>query len=246
MVKIETPSQHSSTDPKILKTEYSKLTESIYTETNMDIESIINNDSNIQILNKYKNYFTIDEYNNLPHLNYLSIYSLNINSLNKYKNELELFILNLKHKFDIIIISEIRTNQVVINNLELNENYNYFYDFPIECKCGGLLVLIKKKFLNKTYIVSKKSENGLDCITIQLDDQKLKLIAIYKHPHKNISDFQSKLKGLLSDINREYKVIIAGDTNIDFLKYNEDNRIKNYFDSLTKKKFINLSEHQQE
>jgi len=135
---IKTQAYNSSIDPDILTPNFSNInTDNMYTEIKMDIDNIINNDNKIQILNKNKNYFTVEEYDNLSNFNYLSIYSLNINSLNKYKNELELFILNLKNKFDIIILSEIRATDAIINNLELNELYNYFYDFPIECKCGG-------------------------------------------------------------------------------------------------------------
>ena len=110
-------------------------------ETN-DIRYILQNNTDINICNGLKSYYSIDEFNKLKNIrNELTIISLNINSLNEYSGMLNVFINSLKYEPDVIILQETREQ---IEHI-LNENfdrYNYFIRYPTGSKCGGVVIPI--------------------------------------------------------------------------------------------------------
>ena len=105
---------------------------------------ITKNNLKINILNESKDYFTTNEYNNLLVSNHanLTIFSLNINSLNKHNEDLSCFLSLIDYQFDIIILTEIRKNNYPIQNTFLNK-YNKYVDLPEDSKHGGVAIFIK-------------------------------------------------------------------------------------------------------
>ena len=100
-----------------------------------------------------------------------------------------------------------------------------------ETKSGGVAFFILS---NVNYVV-REDLNFIvnDCenlwIEINCQDKKTVLGVIYRHPRYNYSDFQSKFKETIFNLNRSNKpFIICGDFNIDLLK--ECN--SNYKDSI--------------
>ena len=85
----------------------------------------------------------------------LSLFSINVCSLNKNFDDLQHLLSCTKKKFDIIAISETRiTKQVsLLNNLNLN---NYSFEFtPTETSAGGTLLFIVNR-------ISYKCRNDLN------------------------------------------------------------------------------------
>jgi len=97
----------------------------------------------------YKSYYTVDEFNELERThNELTIISLNINSLRKYCEDLEIFINSLKCKPDVIILQETRCNIDPLLNQHFKE-YKHYVNYPEHNKCGGVVLLVKNTINEK-------------------------------------------------------------------------------------------------
>ena len=179
------------------------------------------------LINKDKNYFSIDEYNGIKFSeNSLSILSLNINSLKKHVDEFVALLKSLNNKPDIIILSEIRNNIEEIVNYNFT-NYVSHTTYPENNKCGGILILVKNTI--KHDVVHNKSINTNSIenlvIKVHLKDNPIYVSGIYKHPNVNLNEFKSIMKKHIRSIPQNYTLIIAGDINIDLLKANTDTNI---------------------
>jgi hypothetical protein len=64
---------------------------------------------------------------------------------------------------------------------------------------------------------------------------------IYKHPTANLSDFTLELEGIIKNISeKNHHIYIIGDINIDFLKYNDHPKTKEYLDMLYSNNLVPL------
>lgn len=188
----------------------------------------------IKRVNKNKSYYTTEEYNNLTDFqNELSLISLNINSLNKYCEEFSIFIECLKKKPDIIILQETRANIKNVLNMHFTE-YNHLFKEPIENRCGGIALLVKKEIkfnhITNLEISIKNIENIV--IEIFIDKCKYLISGIYKHPGIKTKELLNYLKWQLDNISSNYTYILAGDINIDYKSYSSNVEVLNYFNKL--------------
>lgn len=199
-------------------------------------------DYNINTLNSKKIYYTVSDYNKIKFLkNCLSLISININSLRKHANELIVFIESLKTTPDIIILSEIRHNIEEILNFSFS-NYKHHLTYPVNNKCGGVAILIKNDISHKLIPEYQILHQGIENLVIKVEttSDPLYISGIYKHPNIRPETVLKLLKDQNSYIPSNAKLIIAGDLNIDYCKYESSNQIKNYFDSLLSKKVYQL------
>ena len=192
---------------------------------------LLNN--NISILNYTDNYYTTDHFNDTIYSeNSLTIISLNINSLKKHNDTFYTFLSSLKYEPDVIILTEIRHNIEEILN-KYYDGYAYHIQYPINNRCGGVALLIKRGI---DYAIIKHNINSQFIETlvakIKTNQGYTYVTGIYKHPSLNIKEFQSLISKHINDIPSRCTLIIAGDINIDLLKIKEDNQVKNYFDKI--------------
>ena len=189
------------------------------------------NVSFVNKINTNKSYFSIDEYNKISNSDELCIISLNINSLEKYQNNLNLFITELKIEPHIIILTEIRSNVECILNSQFPQ-YNNITKYAKNSKCGGVTILIKKfiSFIHKPKIEIDISDIENIVIDIVFNKTQFTISAIYKHPKVKTKALINNIKSQLIKTGNTF--ILAGDINIDFYKYSENIENKNYFDSL--------------
>ena len=184
-------------------------------------------------------YFTIDSINKLNNNDIdISIFHLNIRSLNKHSAELVNSLSEIKIPFDCICLSEI--NEIDINMFKtLLDDYVFHPIIPEHANVGGVGIYVKKHIkldvLNKLDLTCK---NPCENLWVNLNKNKRDTIIgmIYRHPSGDIADFNDQLEKTIQEILKlnADRCIIIGDINIDLMKYNQPGktRIKDYLDMM--------------
>ena len=155
----------------------------------------------------------------------ISIFHVNVRSLNANQSKLVQLLLSLNLKFDMIVLSEIWSFNIQFYN-NILDGYSLYFDLPNKSNIGGIGVFMRS---NLSYTL----RNDLNLITND-DNYKLENLwfditkngkqylvgSIYRHPNQSISEFKDCLDKKLKLINRKsIPCIILGDINIDFLKH---------------------------
>ena len=135
---------------------------------------------------------------------------------------------------DVIAISETKINENSYVNINL-PGYN-FVNSNSKSQAGGvgLYLANKLEFSRKTDF--DISHNGIESCWVELGCHKQKntvIGCIYRHPDSDGSLFYETLKKQLETLNSKGKeVLLFGDVNINFLKYNKDAQTSEYLDML--------------
>ena len=190
-------------------------------------------------------FYTDDDFNhtfnNIRNTTKLSVFHLNIRSLNKNYHELYSFLHSLNVEFDVLVLSEIwSTNLEFFSNLF--PGYSFYYDSPRTSSVGGVGVLVKHDY-SCTILDNLKITNcnEIENIWIEISKHDCKYIigAIYRHPNHNIREFGALLENSLSSISRRnVPCIISGDFNIDLSKYDSHTATTDYVDMLLVNNFL--------
>ena len=175
-----------------------------------------------------------------------SVCHLNIASLDKHIDELRLTISRIKHKFDVIGITEhkIPKGGSASNNIKL-PGYQKFIFAGTASTHGGSGFYIKNDI---DYIQRKDLEFNEDAnhesifIELKFENKKDLLIGcIYRHPSSTVSitDFADKhVEPILHKISLENKqCMIMGDFNINILKVNTNDAYENFLNTLQSNHF---------
>lgn len=164
----------------------------------------------------------------------LSLFHINIRSLNKNASSLKLYLETLNNKFEIIVLTEIWSINIDIMKNDF-PNYTMHHVTPESSIIGGVAILIKN---NIHHVFLNKSNNDkIEQISIQIkiNNTKTTIIGIYRHPNYN---YQNAID-LLESFSKTHKnIIILGDININLLK-SSDTQINKYINHLFKNNFIN-------
>ena len=153
------------------------------------------------------------------------------------------FLQVLDFEFDVIILSEIWTYNIE-SYCNILEGYTFLYDLPSGTNIGGIGIYVKNTFhvkemqhLKITTSVDSKIENIW--LEICSPDKKNIVGGIYRHPNKEIKTFQRSLETTLEKVARKKTpCIIAGDLNIDLIKYSSHADTKAYIDSIVANGFM--------
>lgn len=164
----------------------------------------------------------------------LSIFHVNIRSLNaNYRNLIE-FINSNNFDFDIIILSEIWSL-----NLDCYKNLFSGFEFFYQCslsRAGGVGIYCKTS-LNPTpradlsHCDANFESSFIDVIS---GKTKFSIGGFYRHPNTPINDFMSTFSEIINRIQNK-NTAIFGDFNIDLNKYNNDVLVQGYVDALIAK-----------
>jgi len=193
------------------------------------------------------NYSTVDEFNHncssVASNIELSIFHLNIRSLNKNSEELYNFLQLINHNFDVIVLSEIWACNVTLYQ-KLFTDYTFYYDLPIAGSVGGVGLYVKDSLIHDE-LTSFKIQSTPDCllenIWIEISNQKQKYIVggIYKHPGQSVSKFTDVLQETLVQLQKtKLPSLIVGDINVDLMKYNSHHITNRYIDTLLLHNFL--------
>lgn len=175
--------------------------------------------NNIKSLNLNNNYDYYEPKNidkQIITTNTLSVLAINIRSLNKNFQKLQLLLNDLKFEPTLILVSEtwVNENKPFIFNLK---NYN-FINQPSENIGGGAGIFIKKD-INYS-IINNYNLNLTKCediwINVQISTNKNIIISsIYRHPHHDIKQFQEILFNKFLTLNKSKQMfLLGGDINI--------------------------------
>lgn len=175
----------------------------------------------------------------------LSIFHLNIASLQFHFEELKILLQMLDYEFDCIMITETKLQKNINPSISIDiPNYHYFHT-PTEASKGGSLIYISNKLISKPrkdleIYQSRDVESTFSEIIIP-NGKNIIVGCVYKHHTIDAKDFETLFLPTLQKANKEKKtVLIAGDFNIDLLKMNKDTFTNDYFDQLTNINFMPL------
>ena len=172
-----------------------------------------------------------------------SLFHMNIRSLNKNGEELCQFLSTINLDFDVLVLSEIWSNNVTMFN-NLISGYNFYYDLPVAGNVGGVGIYVRSD-LSHNIIDNYKIANSKECqvenlwMEVTKDCSKYIIGGLYRHPGSKINDFIDKFDSKLSHISRsKLPCLIAGDINIDLKKYQYHPDTKSFLDILIVNNFI--------
>ena len=175
----------------------------------------------------------------------LKIFHLNMESFNKNGADLAAYLKSLKIRFDIICLTEIRKCTIGIIDKEF-PNFHIFIDNPTLAKGGVALLLRKNKISNIAELDNLSLKNSCTChnchienkwLSFNIDNQKVIVGGIYKHPKSNTDHFNTALKSTINQIKDNTLAIILGDININLLNENNE-KVNTYLNTLFEKNFI--------
>ena len=166
-----------------------------------------------------------------------SVYHLNIASLQKHIHELRSLLSCTRHNFDIICISETRLqNDLPLSNVHI-DGYDFIHT-PTPTQCGGAGMYIKTGIeYDIIKNLTKSHENICESIFVEIKHPTLKNVivgTIYRH-HTPVQSFlDTYLRKMLQTITKSKKrCILAGDFNVDLIKYGDNKTIDEFYDELS-------------
>ena len=194
----------------------------------------------------------------------ITVISLNIANLLSKLNSLKTFLNYISTKNitpDIIVVVETHISEInpiytpgEICNLLLN--YHFFHKGRSLKKGGGVGIFVSKNLTSEAFLsqdahgkvrfVEETFENIVVTIpeAIQTGNGNTKkdlvIAAIYRQPNReNFETFQGELRKLLQAIDkRKNEIVIAGDFNLDLLRYETHPPTASYLDLLTGRKLL--------
>ena len=145
--------------------------------------------------------------------------------------------------FDAICISETSFKDDDIANNELLENYtNPFTSNTLSSK-GGVAIFLKNDLDVVERLDLKIQNHEFETVWVEIRNKKSKNAIIgctYRHPHsQNIYDYSNYIQKCMTKLNKEKKdVYLAGDFNIDLLKYDTNNKYQDFYNHMTSNGFL--------
>ena len=178
---------------------------------------------------KYYDFQTFNQLN-LNSGTTFGFFHLNIASLPKHHEELDVLLTLLKYQFKVIAISETRiaNSTEEITHLELND-----FDTKTLTSTGGTRLHINNSLKNDVKVrhdLCMNLENGFETVFVEITQKNRKNIVcgcIYKHPTLSPASFAEEcLVKILPQITREDKLVtIMGDFNINLMTVTFDLQI---------------------
>ena len=156
--------------------------------------------------------------------NNFSVFHLNVRSLPKNQCDLVNYLNTLNTEFSVIGLSEtwLNTNNCTLYDID---NYDHVCQYRQNKKGGGVSLFIKSDITYKVIDPLKVNDEFMECIFVEIDDchvcpgKKSVLVGVvYRPPNTNLSDFNSRLEGILQLLKKENKLVyIMGDFNVNLL-----------------------------
>ena len=191
-------------------------------------------------------YLDINSFNQINNKKQFSLFHLNIASLAKHKQELEVILSLLNYKFDIIGITETKIIKNIPPIFDTKIDGYKCYSTPTESDKGGTILYVADHFHpkpRKDYdsLIYKSKE--LESVFIEIINPGKKNIiigCIYRHPTMDGQEFKIDFLDPLMEklVSENKRVFLIGDFNYDLLKIESDINIANFFDTLTSNLFV--------
>ena len=182
-------------------------------------------------------------------LSKISIFHMNIRSLNANHDKLFQLMATLNFPFDIMALSEVWSFNISMYS-SLFPDYNFFYNLPKNSSVGGVGIYIRKSFTVSPRIDlsldSALPDNSVESLFVEISKFSFRSLigCLYRHPSGNITKFTESLESLLHSpsFNKGLSnCFCMGDVNLDLLKFDTHSSISNYIDILNGYNFHPLS-----
>ena len=167
-----------------------------------------------------------------------SFFHLNIKSLPKHYDELNLYLDSLKVKFSFIALTETWLSEGT-EELYGIQNYNVVNRFRKGRKGGGVTLYINE---NIPCVIRNDLEffdSEMESLFIEVDNNVFQTSSsiiigiVYRMPDSSIDIFNDRMTDIMNKVNKENKLFyMLGDLNIDLLKYEEHRLTSSFVDIL--------------
>ena len=192
-------------------------------------------------------YYTPSQLNNLadgvkPSFQ-LTMYHVNVRSLNKNYNKLINFFQCLSFQFDVIGLSDIWSTNIN-HYINLFTEYDFFFDSS-KTRLGGVGIYIKKSF--NAYKINKlklHDTNNSPCtyesvlLEFCIDNCITVVGGFYRHPNTSIKDFNDDFLDILDKLKNVKRCYILGDFNVCLSHYSSNAATRLYVDTILDAKFL--------
>ena len=165
----------------------------------------------------------------------INIFSLNIRSLPGHGGQLLNFLNLLDCRFDILILTEIGSRNISVVETLL-PGYAFHHVTPINNMYGGIGIYVSNDVENFSVLHDLSLTKDCNCVKCNFESlcidfslygNNFTVLGVYNHPGGNLSHFGSALHYVMDKIDDKRTLIVAGDINIDLLRYNEP-KIQDY------------------
>lgn len=137
---------------------------------------------------------------------------------------------------DIICLSETFFKSGHETNFKLS-NYELVSFFSRTKKRGGVCILVRKglEYKNKTNLLKHAVVSVFECCAIEIPNNNITIICLYRTPTSDVKDFLHKLDVLLHELtkNTKKRTVILGDININTLK--KESKTSNHLQDICKR-----------
>ena len=194
------------------------------------------------------NYYVEDEFNSYTNKikPKFSVFHLNIRSLNCHRKELIAYLHVLNLKFDCICLSEVWSTNWNSYQLILKDYISFFAE-PTDSNVGGVVMFVKniykileRKDLKIPFSSKVRVENLWVEITNKSGEKHI-VSVIYRHPREDVKLFTDQIENSLSKIENDRTIkhsVITGDFNIDLIKFDLNNNINDYLNTILQNSFV--------
>ena len=178
----------------------------------------------------------------------LSVFTLNIRSLNRNSDELNTLLRQLTLKFDFLCPTEIWNSNLIFMD-KIFPGYKCKYVPLKSSKCEGVALFYRQNYkveINNDLQLNSNKDDIIDVGEIGLNTGtengiKSTIAVIYRHPKANITNFNDKFHSVLDKINLDKSIeiyFIAGDFNVNLINYDTHKPTKTFLDNLISNSFL--------
>jgi len=204
--------------------------------------SLLDNDLLVSAKIGYYDYSESNKYlTSISKNTIISIFHINIRSLNANYKKLQAVLSAYTNKFSVILLSEIWDTNIDYFSSVFSD-YNFIFCAPKNQKPGGVGMLIKKNISYNILHSSTESDYfGLLAehmvVNISVNSRIFRIYLFYRHPTTSIPDFNDLLAKFMKVIKPHKRSFIFGDLNIDLNKFDTSVHVNNYVQLLECLKF---------
>ena len=173
----------------------------------------------------------------------ISVFHLNVRSLNSHHRQLCQLLELLQLEFDVIVLTEIWTVNVEFY-CNILPGYKFYYELPKDSRVGGVGIYIKDKLVHNEltqYKLPTCPTSKVESVWIEVAKNNKKYIigGVYRHPNQNITEFKLSIDSILSKISQQkHKCFIVGDFNIDLTNCVTSKDTAAYLDDILLNNFL--------
>lgn len=182
------------------------------------------------------------EYNSIAanNNNSLKIFHNNIRSIAKNGDELDIFLTQFSHSFDVLILTE--TWRIHNINMYNRPNYDIMYNEGNVNQNDGVIIYIKKT-IEHCFNISKFGNMNVLCVKLFINEKTINIFAAYRSPSTTAELFNNELKNFLNLNSNNLKQtdinFLIGDINI-HINNSELPDVQEYLNILSEDGFISL------